>query len=33
MTVQLYSLPGEFDGQLKWPVKAKFTIISVGTTM
>ena len=26
MAVQLYSLPGEFDGQLKWPGKAKFTI-------
>ena len=26
MAVQLYSLSGEFDGQLKWPVKAKFTI-------
>ena len=26
MAVNVYSLPGEFDGQLKWPVKAKFTI-------
>ena len=26
MAVQLFSLPGEFDGQLKWPVKAKFAI-------
>ena len=26
MAVQVFSLPGEFDGQLKWPVKAKFTI-------
>ena len=26
MPVNLYSCPGEFDGQLKWPVKAKFTI-------
>ena len=26
MAVQLYSLPGEFDGQLMWPVKAKFTL-------
>ena len=26
MAVYLYSLPGEFDGDLKWPVKAKFTI-------
>ena len=26
MVVFLYSFPGEFDGQLKWPVKAKFTI-------
>ena len=26
MAVQLFSLPGEFDGQLKWPVTAKFTL-------
>ena len=26
MALCLYSLPGEFDGQLKWPVKAKFTL-------
>ena len=26
MAVQLYSLPGEFDGLLKWPVKANFTV-------
>ena len=26
MAVQLYSLPGEYDSELKWPVKAKFTI-------
>ena len=26
MAVQLLSLPGEFDGQLKWPVKAKLAI-------
>ena len=26
VAVQLYSLPGEFDGQLKWPVKDKFTL-------
>ena len=26
MAVRLYSLPGEFDDQLKWPAKAKFTI-------
>ena len=26
VAVQLYSLPGEFDGQLKWPVTAKFTL-------
>ena len=26
MAVQLFSFPGQFDDQLKWPVKAKFTI-------
>ena len=26
VAVQLFSLPGEFDDQLKWPVKARFTI-------
>ena len=26
MAVQLFSLPGEFDGQLKWPVKVNFTL-------
>ena len=26
MAIQIYSLPGEFDGQLKWPVTAKFTL-------
>ena len=26
MAVQVYSFPGEFDGDLKWPVKANFTI-------